>query len=81
MITSLGFNTKSRLQKYKKARYAIRNVSEKDSYKIIREFEKFEKLSYEKKRPKHEPTESYSHLARQLAKCMMRSDNRHDRTN
>ena len=75
MIKSLGFKTKSRSQKYKKARYAIRYVSEKDIYKIIREFEKFEKLSYEKKRPKHEPTESYFHLARQLAKCMMIYDN------
>ena len=39
------------------------------------EFEKTEKLPYEKKRPKHEPTHSYFHLVRQLAKCMMRSDN------
>ena len=34
-----------------------------------------DKLPYEEKRPKHEPTESYFHLSRQLAKCMMRSDN------
>ena len=48
--------------------------------KIIREFEKFEKLPYEKKRTKHDPTDSYFYLARQLANCMMRSDtlNRHD---
>ena len=58
-----------------KARYAIGNISEKDIYNIIREFEKFEKLSYDKKRPKHEPTESYFHQARQIEKCMMRSDN------
>ena len=75
LITSLGFKTKARLQKYKKARYAIRNVSEKDISKIIRGFEKFENLSYEKKRPKHEPIESYFCLARQIAKCMMRSNN------
>ena len=74
-ITSLCFNTKARSQKYKKERYAIRNVSEKYIYNIIREFEKFEKLSYEAKRPKHEPTGSYFHLARELVKCMMRSDN------
>ena len=43
--------------------------------KIIKEFEEFEKLSYEKKRPKHEPTESYFRLARDIVKCMMRSDN------
>ena len=30
LITSLGFKTKVRSQKYKKARYAIGNVSEKD---------------------------------------------------
>ena len=75
MITSLGFKTKSRSQKYKKARYAIRKFSKKDISKIIKEFEKIEKIPYEKKRPKNEPTESYFHLARQLAKCMIRSDN------
>ena len=43
--------------------------------KIIKDFEKLEKLPYEKKRPKHEPTDSSFHLARKLAKCMIRSDN------
>ena len=75
LITSLGFNTKARSQNYKKARYAIRNVSEKDTSKIIKKFEKIEKLPYEKKRPKNEPTESYFHLARHLSKCMMRYNN------
>ena len=75
LITSLGFKAEARLKKYKRTRYAIGNVSEKDISKIIREFEKFEKLSYEKKRPKHEPTERYFHLARHIAKCMMRFDN------
>ena len=48
--------------------------------KIIKEFEKIGKLTYEKKRPKNEPTHSYFHLVRKLAKCMMRSNklNRHD---
>ena len=38
-------------------------------------------IPYEKSIPKHEPTPSYFRLVRQLAKCMMRSDqlNRHDR--
>ena len=72
---TLTFKTKVGSQKYKKARYAIRNISEKDLSNIIKEFEKIGKLPYEKKRPKHEPTDSYFHLARQLAKCMMRSDN------
>ena len=75
LITSLGFMTKARSQKYKNAGYAIGNVSEKDLSKISKEFEKIERLPYEKKRPKHEPTDSYFRLARQLAKCMMRSDN------
>ena len=64
LITSLGFKTKARSQKHKKARYAIGIVSEKDISKINKDFEKIEKLTYEKKGPKHEPTESYFHLTR-----------------
>ena len=47
--------------------------------KFIKEFEKIAKLPFEKRIPKHEPNTSYFHLVRQLAKCMMRSDeqNRH----
>ena len=45
-------------QNYEKARYAIGNVSKKELSKIIKEFEKIEKLPYEKNRPKHEPTDS-----------------------
>ena len=74
LVTALDFKTKARSPRYKKSRYAIGNVSEKDILKIIREFEKFEKLPYEKKRPKYEPTDSYFHLAREIAKCMMISD-------
>ena len=44
----------------------------KDLSKIIREFEKLPYKSYERRRPKHDPTDSYFYLARQLAKCMMR---------
>ena len=75
LITSLGFKTKAGSNKYKKARYAIVNVGEKDLSRILEDFEKFEKIPYEKKRPKHEPTDSYFHLASQIEKCMMRSDN------
>ena len=80
LINSLGFKAKVIPQKYKKARYAIVNVSKKGISKIIREFQKFETLTYEKKRPKYEPTDIYFYLARQFAKCMMRSDtlNWHD---
>ena len=80
MVTALAFKTNVRSPKYKNARYAIGNVSEKDLSKIIKEFEKIGKLPYDKKRPRHEPTTSYFHLVRQLATCIMRSDklNRHD---
>ena len=46
---------------------------------IIKEFEKIGKVSYVKRINKHEPTSSHFHLVRQLAKCMIRSDehNRH----
>ena len=64
LVTSLGFKTKVRSQIYKMARYAFENFSEKDLLKIIKEFEKIEKISYKKKRPKHGPTDSYFHLAR-----------------
>ena len=56
LVTSLGFKTKVRFTKIQKVRYAIRNVSEKNLSKIIKEFEKIEKLPYEKKGPKNEPT-------------------------
>ena len=80
LVNALAFKTKVRSPKYKKARYAIGNVSEKDLSKIIKEFEKIGKLPYEKRIPKHVPTPSYFHLVRQLDKCMIRSDqiNRHD---
>ena len=64
LITSLGFKTKSWSQKYKKERYAIGNVSEKEISNIIKEFEKIEKLPDEKKRPKYEPTDRYFHISR-----------------
>ena len=51
LIASLGFNSKVRPQKYKRARYAIGNVSKKDLSKIIREFEKFDKLPLRKRGP------------------------------
>ena len=38
LVTALAFKTKVRLQKYKKVKYSIGNVSEKDISKIIREF-------------------------------------------
>ena len=75
LVSALDFMTKVGSQKYKMARYAIRNVGEKDLSKIIKEFEKIGKLPYEKKRPKHEPTHIYFHLVIQLAKCMMRMIN------
>ena len=41
LITSLGIKAKARPKKYKKERYAIINVSKKDTSKIIREFENY----------------------------------------
>ena len=38
LITSLGFKAKVRPHKYKKARYAIINVSKKELSEIIRKF-------------------------------------------
>ena len=38
LITSMGFNTKGRPQKYKRERHAIVNVSEKDISKIMKDF-------------------------------------------
>ena len=75
MITSLGLKAKVRSQILKKERCSIRNFSKKDLSKIIKDFEIFEKLPYEKKSPKHEHTDSYFNLERQLVKCMMRSKN------
>ena len=57
-ITSLVSKAKVRPHKYKKARYAIGDVSKKYLLKIIREFEKLPYESYEGKRPQHEPTDS-----------------------
>ena len=42
--------------------------------KIIREFDKLIHKSYERSRPKHDPTGSYFYLSRNLASCMMRAD-------
>ena len=79
LVTALDFKNKVRPKKYKKARYAIVNVSEKDLSKIIKEVEKFGKVPYVKRIPKRDPTSSYFHLVRCIAECMMRSDehNRH----
>ena len=68
MITYLGLMSKASPNKYKKARYATGNVSNKDISKIIKEFGKFSYKSYERKRPKHEPTDSYFYLASCLAR-------------
>ena len=71
LATTLGFKTKVRLQKYKKASYAIGNVSEKEFSKIIKEFEKIGKVPYVKRILKNEPTPSYYHIVRCISECMM----------
>ena len=50
--------SKARSNKYKKARYSIGNVSKKGLSNIIREIEKLPYEINERKRPKHEPTDS-----------------------
>ena len=79
LVNALAFKTKVRSSKYKKARYAIGNVSMKDFSNIIKEFDKIVKVPYVKRIPKHEPTSSYNHLVRCIAECMMIYDehNRH----
>ena len=42
--------------------------------RLLRSLKKFPYERYVKKRPKHEPTDSYVYLARQLEKCIMRAD-------
>ena len=45
----------------------------KNFSKIIREFDRFPYKIYERRRPKHESTDSYFHFARQLENFMMRA--------
>ena len=58
LVTALALNIKARSKIYKKARYAIGNVSMKDLSKKIKEFEKIVKVPCLKRTPKHEPTSS-----------------------
>ena len=58
------FKTKLKSQKYKNARYAIGNVSEKDLSVIIKEIDKIGKVPYVNRIPKYEPTSSYFHLVK-----------------
>ena len=49
LVTVLAFKTKAGSTKYKKARYAIVNVSMKDLSKKIKEYENFVKVPHFKK--------------------------------
>ena len=51
-INSLGLKTKARPKKYKKARYSIRNVINKELSNILKDFDKLTYKSYERRRPK-----------------------------
>ena len=55
LVTAMDFKTKLRSPKYKKARYAFGNVSEKGLLKIIKEFEKIGKLPMRKRCPNMNP--------------------------
>ena len=74
-----GSQDQSKVEKYKKARYAIGNVSMKDLSNKIKEFLKIVKVPYVKMIPKHDPTSSYYHLVGCIAECMLRcgEDNQH----
>ena len=61
-------------KKKKKSRYAINNFSTKDLPRIIKDFEILPYKGYVRKRPKHEPSDSYFYLAKQISSFMMRSD-------
>ena len=74
LINSMVLKTNIRSKKNKKARYAITNVIMKDLSNIIKEFEKLPYKGYARKRPKHQPTDSYFYIAIQLAKCIMITD-------
>ena len=74
LIISLGIETNIRSKKYKKARYAITNVSMKDISKIIKDFEKLPFKGYVRKRLKHKPTDGFFYLKIQLTECMTRED-------
>ena len=78
LVTALDLKTKARSKKYKKARYAIGNISMKDLSKKIKEFEKIVKVPYLKRIPKYEPTSSYFRVVVCLGECMMRcGENNH----
>ena len=81
MVTALALKTKAKPKKYKKARYAIVNVSMKELSNKIKEFEKIVKGPYVKRIPKHEPTSSYFHLVVCLGECMMRCGENNHRVN
>ena len=74
LITSLGLKTNVDSKKKKKARCAINYISIKNLSKIIRDFESLPRTGYVRKRPKHEPTDSYFYPSRNLAKIMTRDD-------
>ena len=55
MVTALALKTKARPKKYKKARYAIVNVSMKDLPNKIEEFEKLSRYLMRKGFPNMNP--------------------------
>ena len=74
LITSLCLKNIRRSKKTKKSRFAINNVTLKNISKIIKEFEDLHYEGYVRNRSKNMPSDSYFYLARQLEKCMMRSN-------
>ena len=75
-ITSMCLNTIRRSKRKKNSKYAIINVIIKDLSKIIKEFDDLTYEDYLWKSSKHEPTDSYFYVLRQIAKCMVRFNKR-----
>ena len=58
LIITMGLNNNLISKKWKKAMYAITNVSLGDLSKIIKDFERLPYKGYVRKVTKHEPTDS-----------------------
>ena len=70
----MGLKAKSMSKRYKKARYAIWNVSKKYLSNIVKDLYKLPYKIYERRRPKREPIDSYFYQTIQLANFIMRDD-------
>ena len=74
LVTALVFKTKVRFHQNTKRQGKPSEMSARRTFqRLSKNLRKFGKVTYVKRIPKHEPTSSYFHLVRCVAKCMMRS--------